>query len=637
MTVRAILIGLTLVILQTAITPYNDYYLQGTDIAGNHFPLGAVFILIFLTLFVNPILKKVLPRAILNPKELIVIWVMMVVSSAIPSKGMIGFLLPYLAAPVYFATPENEWAESLHSHFPEWLIVWDKQAVTNFYEGESSVPWILWMKPILVWSAFILLFYCVTICVSIVIRKQWVERERYVFPLVSIPVEMVQQTSGNINLNGFFRKRLIWIGFGIAAAFHLLNGLHEYFPAIPSIPNRYDLYTPFTERPWIVMRWWPQFRFFLYFSVIGITYFLATEISFSCWFFFLFFKLQYIIINAFAIPISPWISARGQTMAAYVIMVIAFLINSRAHIKDIILKSFQSSNSTSMIDDSDEVLSYRSAFFGGIISFLLLTALCVYAGMSFWVACSIIILFLIASTALSWMVVNGGMLLIQAPMYPVEYFEIITGSRIINANSLALLGFQRVMMRDWGGILMPSVLHGFKAADPVGLKRKSLFFVMAISIVAAIGVSYVASLPLIYEKGGLNLQHGPFVGAPRYFNHMVSLIQYPKDPKMGEAYSMLLGAGITSFLLIMQRQFMWWQIHPIGYVMGAVYSSYFLWSCMFVGWLLKYLILKTGGIGYYRRLRPVFMGLIIGEFGIIGAWMVLGIFTGVNYHNALPG
>ena len=637
MTVRAILIGLTLVILQTAITPYNDYYLQGTDIAGNHFPLGAVFILIFLTLFVNPILKKVLPRAMLNPKELIVIWVMMVVSSAIPSKGMIGFLLPYLAAPVYFATPENEWAESLHSHFPEWLIVWDKQAVTNFYEGESSVPWILWMKPILVWSAFILLFYCVTICVSIVIRKQWVKRERYVFPLVSIPVEMVQQTSGNINLNGSFRKRLIWIGFGIAAAFHLLNGLHEYFPAIPSIPNRYDLYEPFTERPWIVMRWWPQFRFFLYFSVIGITYFLATEISFSCWFFFLFFKLQYIIINAFAIPISPWISARGQTMAAYVIMVIAFLINSRAHIKDIILKSFQSSNSTSMIDDSNEVLPYRSAFFGGIISFLLLTALCVYAGMSFWVACSIIILFLIASTALSWMVVNGGMLLIQAPMYPVEYFEIITGSRIINANSLALLGFQRVMMRDWGGILMPSVLHGFKAADPVGIKRKSLFFVMAISIVVAIGVSYVASLPLIYEKGGLNLQHGPFVGAPRYFNHMVSLIQYPKDPKMGEAYSMLLGAGITSFLLIMQRQFMWWQIHPIGYVMGAVYSSYFLWSCMFVGWLLKYLILKTGGIGYYRRLRPIFMGLIIGEFGIIGAWMILGIFTGVNYHNALPG
>ena len=637
MSVRALLLGLALVIGQTAITPYNDYYLQGTDIAGNHFPLGAVFTLIFLTLVINPILKKVFPRATLNPTELIVIWVMMGVSSAIPSKGMMGFLLPYLAAPVYFATPENEWAETLHPHFPEWLIVWDKHAVTNFYEGESLVPWALWVKPLLVWTVFVLLLYCVTICVSIILRKQWVERERFIFPLVTVPVEMVQQTPTYGGLGGIFRKRLVWIGFGIAAAFHLLNGLHEYFPALPSIPNRYDLYAPFTERPWIVMRWWPQFRFFLYFSVIGITYFLAMEVSFSCWFFFLFFKLQYIIINAFGIPISPWICARGQTMAAYVVMAIAFLINSRLHIKDLLKRTFLQSTSTKTIDDSDEALPYRWAVLGAISSFLMLAGLCVYAGMSFWVACSIIALFLIVSTALSWMVVNGGMLLIQAPMYPIEYFEIVAGSRIINANSLALLGFQRVMMRDWGGILMPSVLHGFKAADPLQLNRRTVLGAMALSIVVAIGVSYFASLPLIYEKGGLNMQGGPFVGAPRYFNHIVSLIQYPKDPKMGEAYSMVLGAGITSFLLIMQRQFMWWHLHPIGYVMGAVYSSYFLWSCIFVGWFVKYLILKSGGIGYYRRLRPLFMGLIVGEFGIVGAWMIIGIFTGVNYQNALPG
>ena len=448
---------------------------------------------------------------------------------------------------------------------------------------------------------------------------------------------MVQQTAMHAGLDSFFKNRLVWVGFGIAAFFHLLNGLHEYVPALPRIPNRYDLYTPFTERPWIVMGWWPQFRFFLYFSVIGITYFLAMDVSFSCWFFFLFFKLQYIIINAFAIPISPWISARGQTMAAYVVMVLAFLLNSRSHIKDLLRRTFLESAASTAIDDSDEVLPYRWAVLGTILSFLLLAGLCVYAGMSLWIACSIIALFLIASTALSWMVVNGGMLLIQAPMYPVEYFEITAGSRIIDANSLALLGFQRVMMRDWGGILMPSVLHGFKAADPVGLNRRSILGAMALAIVVAIGVSYAASLPLIYEKGGLNLQRGPFIGSPRYFNHIVSLIQYPKDPKLGEAYSMLLGAGITGFLLIMQRQFMWWHLHPIGYVMGAVYSSYFLWSCICIGWFLKYLALKSGGIGSYRRLRPLFMGLIIGEFGIVGVWMIIGIFTGVNYQGALPG
>ena len=71
--------------------------------------------------------------------------------------------------------------------------------------------------------------------------------------------------------------------------------------------------------------------------------------------------------------------------------------------------------------------------------------------------------------------------------------------------------------------------------------------------------------------------------------------------------------------------------------MGAVYSSYFLWSCMFIGWFMKYLALKSGGLGYYRRYRPLFMGFIVGEFGIVGLWMVIGMFTGVNYQGALPG
>ncbi|MCE2396336.1 hypothetical protein J4G02_17510, partial [Candidatus Poribacteria bacterium] len=81
MSLRAIIIGLALVIIQTAVTPYNDYYLQGTDISGSHFPLGALFVLIVLTLGINPVLKKIRPKAELNPGELMIVWVMLVVTS----------------------------------------------------------------------------------------------------------------------------------------------------------------------------------------------------------------------------------------------------------------------------------------------------------------------------------------------------------------------------------------------------------------------------------------------------------------------------------------------------------------------------------------------------------------------------
>ena len=256
------------------------------------------------------------------------------------------------------------------------------------------------------------------------------------------------------------------------------------------------------------------------------------------------------VINAFSIPISPWICARGQTMAVYVVLVLAFIYNSRGHLRDIIKKTFAEKHTSKAIDDSNEPLPYRAALLGLIFGFLLLGILCSYAGMSFWVALSIIAFFLIVSTTLTWMVVNGGLLLIQAPMYPSEYFEVTVGTRIIGANSWSLLGFQRVMMRDWGGILMPSILHGFKAADPVKLNRRGLSFAMMLAILFSIAVSYVALLPLVYDKGALNLQRGPFVGAPRYFNHMVSVIQYPKGRKWAEIYSMFVGTGIITCLLV---------------------------------------------------------------------------------------
>lgn len=637
MTLRAIIIGLTLVIVQTAITPYNDYYIQGQEISPNHFPLGSIFVLIILTLVINIILRKTMPKAALTEGELITIWIMMVVSSTTASKGMMGYLFSFLVAPFYFATPENEWADTLHPYLPKWLVVQDNQAVWDFYQGDSPVPWAVWAKPLLAWTIFIIVLYFVTVCLSVILRKQWVERERFVFPLVAIPVEMVQQPKSNSILSNFFKNRLMWIGFLIAATLHIINGLHRYLPGVPLIPTRFNLYTPFTEKPWRVMRWWPQLRLFLYFSVIGITYLLTLEVSFSCWFFYLFYKFQYIIIDAFSLPINPWISARGQIMSVYVVLVFAFLYKSRAHLKDILKKTFLEKSKSNRIDDSNEPLPYRWAFFGLIFGFLLLGYLCVLAGMSLWVALVVIAAFFIISTALTWMVVNGGLLLIQAPIYPSEYIEIPFGTRKIEANSLALLGFQRVMMRDWGGILMPHILHGFKAADPVNLNRRKLLSAMALAILFTIGVSYVSSLPLIYEKGGLNLQRGPFIGAPRYFNHITSLIQYPRDTSWNQVYSMILGFVIISTLLFMRHRFIWWKLHPIGYVMGAVYSSYFLWSSIFIGWLLKYLILKFGGIKQYRNFRPLFMGLILGEYCIIGLWMIIGMFTGVGYRGALPG
>ena len=165
----AILVGLLLIAAMCAVTPYNNYYLQNTKIAGNHLPVGSIFGILLLIFFVNVPLRKLMRsgRFTFSALELTVIWMMLIVAVGIPSMGLLQFLLPSLVAVRYFATTENDWSETLHLHVPEWLVVTEPQAVTDFYEGigsVESVPWVLWLEPLLVWGLFVLVFYFTTLC-----------------------------------------------------------------------------------------------------------------------------------------------------------------------------------------------------------------------------------------------------------------------------------------------------------------------------------------------------------------------------------------------------------------------------------------------------------------------------------------
>ncbi len=55
-TLRSIIISLLLVILFCAVIPYNDFYIEGTFLSGNHFPIGAMFLFIFILFIINPLL-----------------------------------------------------------------------------------------------------------------------------------------------------------------------------------------------------------------------------------------------------------------------------------------------------------------------------------------------------------------------------------------------------------------------------------------------------------------------------------------------------------------------------------------------------------------------------------------------------
>ena len=99
--------------------------------------VGAVFLLALLTGLVNPLLRLVHPRAGLSQQELLVIYIMMVMASPIPTLFCARFL-SQITAPFYYATPENDWRNLIQPYIPHWLMPHDAKILNPFYEGGNK-------------------------------------------------------------------------------------------------------------------------------------------------------------------------------------------------------------------------------------------------------------------------------------------------------------------------------------------------------------------------------------------------------------------------------------------------------------------------------------------------------------------
>ena len=85
--------------------------------------------------------------------------------------------------------------------------------------------------------------------------------------------------------------------------------------------------------------------------------------------------------------------------------------------------------------------------------------------------------------------------------------------------------------------------------------------------------------------------------------------------------------GLLTFV---KNRFVGFPIHPIGLAVGLPHPVQIIWPSVFFAWLCKALILKYGGARLYVRLRPLFLGMVLGSFGTAGIWLIIDLCTGMT-------
>lgn len=643
MRLRAILIGLVAVIILGIITPRCDFLRLGANLGSTYMPVGTVFLFFFFAFVLNALLKVF--KVGLKPQELLLIYAMMSVASGLPSNGFVNYLIPSITGPFYFATPENRFAETLQKLIPDWMAPKNPDAIKYLYEGlpkGASIPWNVWIVPLFWWTLLMLAVALVMFSLAVIMRKQWVENEKLVFPLVYMPIEMVEENStGQQSLaTPFFRNKLMWVFFAVPVIIYTIKGLHFYFPMVPDIPLFFNVRQFFVEKPWNAIT---RFHLRTIFSVIGLTYLVPVVTSFSIWFFYLFFEFQTLIgaILGFQMPIFPGGVNKAfhcyQTAGGFITLTILLFWAMRHHLRDGLKKIFKGGVTA---EDKEESVSYRLAVLGIIGGLLFICFWATAAGVKLWTILLWLVIFFSMVIVTTRFVAESGLYYFMYHIFPFELMLPFTGSAPIGGPGImTLLIFNQSIHREMRNALMPFFLNSFKMADTAKFKRSSVGLCMWLAIIVVIPVGYFSVLSMMYKYGALNTGGGGwwFTIIPRdvVSARAVRYITSPVLPNLKDALTMGGGGLVTIFLFWMRRIFLWWPFHPAGYIMAGINGTGEIWWSVFIGWIIKLCTLKFGGIKIYRRFMPAFLGLVLGEFVTLGGWVIIDLITGARGNTLL--
>jgi hypothetical protein len=646
---RAVILGLVFSMGLCAVTPYNNAFQQATPLGGGHFPL-APFLIFFCLTIVLAAAGRWRGRTIgLNGRELLFIWILMVLVSGIAYTGLVRTFFINLTAPFQFATAENRWNEILQPLLPTGWYPRSLEAVNALYDGLPggrhlswlqvfrAIPWPVWLPVLLNWGVFILLCYFVMVCLVSLLSRQWLHNERMNFPLLRVPLLMeAAYTRGE--LKDFFTNRFMLVGLAIPIVLHLINGLNFYLPEMPQIPTlilagpyfpQFGLFSGFSK-----------LKLYIYPAFIGFAFLTTRQISFSFWIFFLTGGLLYglLAVLGYNIPAAALGISFGPTLTrpeemqmvgAYVVFFLFLVWLARLNLKDVLRQAVSPAPSP---PHATEWLSARLAFWGLAGGSFLIVLWLTVLGMSWWFALLLVVSSFIILLVASRVICQGGLAYFTLTSAPLDGVFTLLGAKTFSAAGLLLAGVvQKALFLDLRESLMPSLVHASRITE--GLRQKRLIMA-AIGLTLALGVvvSFAAMLSLCYKFGirelGLDWANRTTLST---YDNIVNLIEAPPDVSGWVRTFALVGAGVMLLLVIGYHRFYWWPLHPIGYLTCYSSAMRILWFSFFLGWLANSLCMRYGGVALFKQVRYLFMGLIIGDFLMGGAWAIFGLFSDASY------
>jgi len=589
----------------------SEILYRSADLASSSLPVAAVVVLLGLLL-----VRRLFP--LLGRREVLWMYAVVTATVGISTMGMVQFLVTTLAAPFWFANAGNRW-EEFWAHIPAWVAPRSPEVVKGFFVGQSSLyppqVWKAWLVPVLVWAGFIAVLLVAQFCLAAVFSLHWARRERLTFPMLQLPLVLTQERSA--------RKPMLWAGIALAVGIQGLNALHYM---VPSVPELRVLPTEIGSRlppPWNGMG---TLYLTFYPSVIGLFALVPTNILFSCAFFFALTKGENLMAEMWGLSQAggggsgfPYAGEQAQGAIVAFALVVAWSARER------------------VIESLRHPIE-RLWWVAFAISLAALIAFGIALGLRPTTAVTLFAVFFLCMVSIGWLRAALGP--IWNPGNDVAWWtRALVRSPMPAAEGVGLAYLRWFSFGDFRAHALPTYSEMLVLADTVRIPRKPFLVSLGIASLLSIFASLWIALDVYYRYGAASAvtdQWRAYQGRLAFDTLRSQLNGLAPQPDTAQLLAAGWGAAFVLLLQAARHQFLWFPLHPGGFVMAQSGALEWMWVPIVIAGVVKAGVLRAGGLRLYEKAVPFFIGLIVGDYAVCGVLAFASWFFHIPLYKPFP-
>jgi hypothetical protein len=465
------------------------------------------------------------------------------------------------------------------------------------------------------------------------VHRQWSEHEHLPYPIASF-VESLLPAAG-ARVGAAFRSRLFWLGLGLVMTIHLYNYATRWWPKVMvPLGLRFDFNPLLKIFPIFDHGWaWVVFTPKIFFSVVALSYFLATEVSLSVGI------APYIYCAATGLAALYGVSTMGPSMTpsiesflfvgAYLGVFVVTLYTGRHYY----LAALRRSVGLASTENIQPHAVWGTRVF--LVCTLLFTCMIISLGVAWQLAVLYTILCLAAYISLSRVVAETGVYFISCTLVPSAALWGFMGAKALGPDEMLVLGvITSALFVNFSDNLMPMVSTGLRLVDRARGRIGPAAAWGSMALVAGLAIALVTTLWVQYQYGTTRIDEWKAMNEAKWVFDANSQVRHTLEaqgaldssrsatgwakfslvaPKADIMVAFSLTFSMVLLFTFLRHRFQKWPLHPIMFIVLATWqSAWIAFSCL-IGCFIKTMVTRYGGARLYQRLKPLMVGMIAGE------------------------